>query len=138
MTSGAMNGKRFDLAHLVATLLSLREPSRGVDRLIDAMLAGSSVLHSIAPMEIKFSNWMSEDAIPAYTAGGRAVLILAHRLGMRIECEDAEFGCVAIASDPEADVLMRVPGTIHAATACAALAAVAAARGVQPTMRPRR
>jgi hypothetical protein len=134
MATASTNGKKFDLAHLVATLLALREPSRGADRVIDAMLAGSSVLPSISPMEIKFSNWMEDDAIPAYTSGGRAVLVLAHRLGMRIECEDTGFGCVATASDPEAGLTMQVPGTIHAATACAALAAVAAARGTpQPT-----
>jgi len=121
-------GKRFDLAHLVATLLSLREPSRGVDRIIEAMLAGSTILQSIASLQLKFSNWISDDSIPPYTAGGRAVWVLAHRLGLRVECEGTDYGYSAKATDPVSGISFDVSGKTPGAAACAAMAAVAAAR----------
>lgn len=131
MTTDILGGKRIDLAHLVATLLSLRAPSRSVDRIIEAMLPGSTILQSITALQLKFSNWISDDSIPPYTAGGRAIWVLAHRLGLRVECEAAEGGYQAKATDPVSGISFDAYGKTSGAAACAAMAAVAAARATR-------
>lgn len=138
MIPASPSGKKFDLAHLVALLVSLREPSRDADRIVNFMLAGSSVLPIIASMEVRLSNWMSADAIPAYTAGGRAVFVLAHRLGMKMDCKRTDFGHFVSAFDPDLGLSRSVSGILPGAAACAAMAAVAAEREALPTRRPRR
>lgn len=125
MTS-SIEARKFDISHLVATLVSLREPSRAADRVIDAMLAGSSVASSISLIDLRLSRWITNDAIPAYTAGGRAVSVLAHRLGMRLETVHIGNGFEAIASDGGGS--KAATGFVPGAAMCAALAALAVSR----------
>ena len=72
-----------DLADLVSLVVSLGAPSREVDEVVEAMLGGDETSLTVSASSVISSRWLSAET-PAYTAGGHALSVLAHRRGYRV------------------------------------------------------
>lgn len=111
--------KTFDLADLVAALVSLTIPSIEIDRIVHVMLAGKRPRASVSSLDVRLGTWI-EDHVPSYTAGGQAISVLAFRRGIHVAVAPHGCGFRALAGDRIAS------GVIAGAAACAAIASHAA------------
>lgn len=122
MSLAANTPDRIDLAHLVCALVSTREPSRGLDKVIHAMIGGREPLATASHTDIRLATWIED--IPPYTMGGRSVAALARRLGVGIGVEPCDGGFLARVWG--ADGTFSVVAPTEGGAACAALARFAA------------
>lgn len=78
-----------DLADLVSLVVCLDAPSRQVDEVVEVMLGGDKAALEINAAAVISARWLSEE-IPTYSAGGRALSVLAHRRRFRIATVEVE------------------------------------------------
>lgn len=108
-----------DLADLTSIVASLKGPDRHVDAIIDAMLAGKSVVKRLTTSHLKDSQWLSDES-PAYTSGGSPLRVLLQRRGLKSRSFQAESGVTAVVSDPFTELSRQV--TAHDETVSTILA----------------
>ena len=128
-------GSAIDIADLVSALVSLREPSRELDCIIHAMVAGDSPRLSASASEVRLGTWLASE-VPPYTEGGQAVNVLAHRMRVGIRTWRTEHGWRATVHDPMDGSRRSASSITEGGAACAALAGHAALRAARLSPSP--
>jgi len=127
MSTDATAPRPIDMADLVSALVSMREPSRDLDRIVHAMVAGDAPRMSASASAVRLGSWLASE-VPPYTEGGRAVSVLAHRLGVTVRTERVRHGWRATVHDPADGSSRSASSHTEGGAACAALAGHAALR----------
>jgi len=133
--SGGLRKDSIDMADLVSALVSLRQPSRDLDRIVHSMVAGAAPRLSASPTDVRLGTWLASE-IPPYTEGGRAVNVLAHRLGVSVHTQRMAHGWRATVVDPSDGSLRSASSPSEGGAACAALASHAALRSARAAPTP--
>lgn len=110
-----------DLADLVSLLVSMQEPSRVVDCVVEAMLGGERAHQTVTPATVITGRWLAQQA-PEYTAGGQALSVLARRRGMKVRCVPDGRGFRAESYEPQSG---RSASAVARTEGCAGVAAIA-------------
>jgi len=123
MTQDALSERKFDLADLVSSLVSLNSPSRAVDQVIEAMLGGDAARSEIAPISVLGNKWLYSET-PYYTRDMKSVEGLAARRGVTFSTEKATAGFSATASMPKTGQRRTASSSLATAAAIAAIASL--------------
>lgn len=76
----------FEITDLVAELISLQEPSRSLDQVIDVMIGGNSFREKISLFSVRSNKWLYTET-PYYTRDIKSVVCLAAKHGIVILVE---------------------------------------------------
>jgi len=118
--------RSIDLADLVTRLVHIREPDRELDNIVHAMLGGREPISTTDEAALRRSKWLEEET-PRYTAGGSAILILAHHLGMTVRLVSENAGrAYRVEAISKEGVRKEAVAYTYGAAACAAMTAVVA------------
>lgn len=79
-TTDTSSGQWIDLADLSGLVASLKAPDTKIDAIIDAMLAGPTVVRKLTLSDLRDTGWL--DPQP-FTAGGSALRVLLQRRGLK-------------------------------------------------------
>lgn len=97
-----------DAVDLMFELGQITTPDPFIDQIIEILIARGDFRRRIVPSEVRFNSWLAGE-VRSYTAGGKALEILAHRLGYRLKVEKAGSRFEAVAFDVNT---RRTSGTV--------------------------
>lgn len=117
-----------DLADLTSIVASLKGADRHVDAIIDAMLAGKSVISTLTLSHLKDSQWLSDES-PAYTSGGAPVRVLLQRRGVKSNTYISDGGFTTVVSDPFSGLSRQASAHDETVSSLLALLLLESARG---------
>ncbi|WP_315923104.1 hypothetical protein [Mesorhizobium sp. SP-1A] len=115
--------RKFDLADLVSSLVSLNSPNRAVDQVVEVMLGGDTARAEIAPISVLGNKWLYSET-PYYTRDMKSVEGLAARRGVTFSTERATTGFSATASMPKTGQHRTASSPLATAAAIAAIASL--------------
>ncbi|NTF17241.1 hypothetical protein G6L37_02195 [Agrobacterium rubi] len=79
-TTDTSQNQWIDLADLSGLVASLKAPDTKIDAIIDAMLAGPSVVRKLTMAELRDTGWLESQP---FTRGGAALRVLLQRRGLK-------------------------------------------------------
>jgi hypothetical protein len=97
-----------DAVDLMFELGQLTAPDPFIDQVIEVLIARGDFRRRIVPSEVRFNSWLAGE-VRTYTAGGKALEILAHRLGYRLNVVSSGNRFEAVAFDVNT---RRTSGTV--------------------------